>query len=329
MGKLEWDLEGWLAQNGQLLFPNDDVFIFSRQPYLGPAGIPDLLGFDDAGSLFVIELKRGLHGRDSITQALDYASELADRTYSDFEELWRAYQGNTGGEAMKLSKAHQCFHQLADPLEDSVFNGSQYIVIVSEGADPTAERIAGWLENFEVPIYYSAFSIYQSSDRAGEFLIDVSPVEVPVGPAEKVYGNDFWLNSAEKHVRGSFLKMTQHGIACTYGPIEYGRKLRPLEKGSRVFLYVSGMGVVAEGKVREPWSGKENEKPLTLPESGGTGPEYYVPVQWTCVAGNREQAVTASELRDMGHNLFIPTFFRISAQLAEKLSERLKEKCRA
>jgi len=152
---------------------------------------------------------------------------------------------------------------------------------------------------------------------------------VPVGPAEKVYSNDFWLNSAERHVPGSFLKMTEHGRACTYGPIEYGRKLRPLEQGSRVFLYVSGMGVAAEGTVTGSWSGKESEKPVTLPEGGGKCPEYCVPVEWTRVAKSREQAVTASELRAMGHNLFVPTFFRISAELADKLSQRLKEKCGA
>ncbi len=325
MGKLEWDLEGWLAENRQLLFPNDDVFIFGRQSHLGPAGISDLLGFDEMGNLFVIELKRGTHGRQCIVQALDYVSELADREYSDFQKLWRDYQEKLGRRASDLRKAHQKFHKLVAPIEESDFNRTQYIVIVSGGPDGKAERISGWLKSADVPIYYSTFSIYQGARRARDFLIDVSPVEVAPGP--KPFNNDFWLNSDEKHVPGSFPKMIKHGLACTYGPIEYGQKLQPFEQGSRIFLYVSKMGVAAEGIVKESWSGKESDKPLTLPKGGRKCPEYCVPVEWTRVAKSPEQAVTASEIRAMGHKLFIPTSFRISAQLAEKLSERLKQKC--
>jgi len=325
IGKLEWDLEGWLAENRQLLFPNDDVFIFGRQSHLGPAGTSDLLGFDDTGNLFVIELKGGMHGRQCIAQALDYVSEVADWEYSDFHTLWASYQERPGRTASDLRKAHEKFHRLTAPLAESEFNRTQYIVIVSGGPDEKAERIAGWLKSTDVPIYYSTFSVYQCARRASDFLIDVSPVEVAAGP--RVFGNDFWLNSDEKHVPGSFPKMIKHGLACTYGPIEYGQKLQPLEQGSRIFLYVSKMGVAAEGIVKEPWSGKQSEKPLTLPKGGRKCPEYTVPVEWICVAKSREQAVAASEIRAMGHKLFIPTFFRISAQLAEKLAQRLKEKC--
>ena len=324
MGKLEWDLESWLAENRQLLFPNDNVFIFGRQSRLGEAGIPDLLGFDEMGNLFVIELKRGLHRRDCIAQALDYVSELADWTYPQFCRVWEKHR-KQANQTANLSEAHRTFQGLEEPLDEADFNRAQYIVIVSAGPDDRASKISNWLKNANVPIYYTSFEMYQSAGGADEFLIDVSPVEVPVAAEDTVLGQDFWLNSAEKHVPGSWLKMMEHGVACTYGPIEYGRKLQPLDEDSRVFLYVSQRGVVAEGVVKQPWSGKSNDDRLTTVE-GTSMPEYSVRVHWHTIARERPQAVAAKEARAMGQKLFVPTLFRIDEGVAERLSKRLKEK---
>ena len=325
LGKIERELEDWLVENRELLFPNDDIFIFGRQERVGQAGTVDLLGSDEEGNLFVIELKRGTHGRNTIAQALDYVSELASWEYPDFAKLWQDYQKKCGQKPTELRKAHQRFHKLSEPLAESDFNRSQYIVIVSAGPDEKAERIAGWLKGADVPIYYGFFTVYQCAERSKELLIDVLPVELPKEPAGKNVGNDFWLNSCEKHQPGSWRKMIARGLACTYGPIRYGRKLEPVEKGSRVFLYVSRKGIVAEGIVTESWSGQENEKALTTRKRGV--PEYSARVAWVRHTAKTEQAVAAGEIRTMGHKLFVPTFFRISTQLAQRLSDRLKEKC--
>lgn len=323
MNKLESELEEWLVENRDLLFPHDDVFVFARQPRLGQVRIADLLGLDDQGNVFVIELKRLGHGRDCIAQVLDYASEIASYDYAKLDQLWSQYRVSPPGQHRGLRSAHQEFHRLSSPLPEGHFNRSQLVVIVSCGRDEAAERVAGWLESSGVPIYYSSFSVHQSRDDAEEFLIDFSPVEIPIRPQEAVWESDFWLNSDEKHEPGSYKKMIEHGVACTYGPLSYGQKLQPLEKGARVFLYLSGTGIIAEGTVTEPWSGKPNEPPVTCDDES----EYSVSVDWTRFAENDEQAVTAAEIRELGHKLFLPTCFGISAGLAKRLSERLEEKC--
>ena len=279
MGKLEWDLEDWLIDHRQLLFPNDDVFIFGRQSHVGSGGISDLLGFDFMGNLFIIELKRGTHGRQCIAQALDYVSELADWDYPQFQALWQQYQKQRELRPVELRHAHQEFHGLREPLAEPDFNSSQYIVIVSGGPDEKAKRISGWLQSADMPMYYSTFEIYQAAGRPDDLLIDVSPVEVAIESKGQVFDKDFWLNSDEKNVPGSYEYMLKHGLACTFGPIEYGQKLQPFEKGSRVFLYCSKVGIIAEGIVTEPWSGEANAQALTVP--GGVNQRNETRWPWT------------------------------------------------
>ena len=50
-------------------------------------------------------------------------------------------------------------------------------------------------------------------------------------------------------------------------------------------------------------------------------------MDWKRVASSEEQAVTPSEIRALGHKLFVPTMFRIVPKLAQQLSARLAEKC--
>jgi hypothetical protein len=323
MGKPESELEEWLVNNTDALFPHSRVFIFARQSHLGRVRIPDLLGLDEQGTIIVIELKRLGHGRDCVAQVLDYVSAVASYDYQQLNSLWTSYRGSAGEPHEELRSAHQKFHGLAVPLEERQFNTSQLAVVVSCGRDEVAEQISGWLENSGVPLYFSSFSVHQSPEDEEEFLIDFSPLELPVRPREAVWENDFWLNSDERHVPGSHKKMIEHGVACTYGPVSYGRKLQPLEQGARVFLYLSGTGIIAEGTVTEPWSGEANKQLVTCDE----GPEYSVRVDWSRFAGRPEQAVTAAEIRDMGHNLFVPTCFGLRAGFAKNLAKRLAEKC--
>ena len=322
IGKLERDLENWLTKNSEFLFPHEGVFLFARQSSHQEAGVSDLLGLDERGDLFVVELKRGCYGRQAIAQALDYVSELERYGYDELQNLWRDTQTAIPNiEDAELSSAHKKFHRLSSPLVAEDFNRNQHIVLVSAGPDERAERIASWLESSGVPVYQSNFSVHQSENDE-ELLLDLTPVEVPTRKKFGVKEDDYWLNSDEKHHPGSWAKMIEQEIACTYGPLSYGKKLQPLEVGSRIFLYLSGTGIVAEGEVTEPWSGEVNEQSVT----DDNVREYSVRVDWKRSVDSREQALSPSEIRDAGNELFVPTLFNLDVGVARRLSEEFAEK---
>lgn len=59
---------------------------------------------------------------------------------------------------------------------------------------------------------------------------------------------------------------------------EYGVKLGKLNPGDICFMYESGRGVVAVGRVTRAWDGQLSDPPLIY--SSIQGPEYRIGVEW-------------------------------------------------
>ena len=67
-------LEEWLEANPDGFLDDDKVLIIGRQVTTNLGGFVDLLGVDRAGNVVVVELKRDRTPRDTLAQALEYAS---------------------------------------------------------------------------------------------------------------------------------------------------------------------------------------------------------------------------------------------------------------
>lgn len=59
---------------------------------------------------------------------------------------------------------------------------------------------------------------------------------------------------------------------------EYGPKLGRLDPGDILFMYVNGQGVMAVGRVLEPWNGQPVDPPMIY--APAQGPEYRIAVDW-------------------------------------------------
>ena len=68
------DLEKWIKTNPMIL--GQDLLIIGEQVST-KSGAPDFLGIDKSGNLVVIELKRDILPRQVLSQAIDYASDVA------------------------------------------------------------------------------------------------------------------------------------------------------------------------------------------------------------------------------------------------------------
>ena len=69
---LEQRLEDWLESDISMLDP--DLLVIGRQVRTDFGGEIDLLCLDSAGTLVVVEIKKGRTPREVTAQALDYAS---------------------------------------------------------------------------------------------------------------------------------------------------------------------------------------------------------------------------------------------------------------
>ena len=70
-----YDLEPWIESNPEIIGP--DITVIGRQ-VMTKSGPLDLLAIDRSGNLVIIEIKRDKLPREALTQAIDYASDVAE-----------------------------------------------------------------------------------------------------------------------------------------------------------------------------------------------------------------------------------------------------------
>ena len=149
---------------------------------------------------------------------------------------------------------------------------------------------------------------------------------IPTPQQSDIYESHYyWLNSNKTFaVDDSWQKMIDNKIGCTYGPLSYGQKLYHISKGDRVFLYVNSRGIVASGEVTSLFSGEENNPPLTISENREMS-EYSIGVDWD-IRLDINKALTPPEIREVGHHMFRPTFFKLNSDIGKSIQELLAKR---
>jgi Holliday junction resolvase-like predicted endonuclease len=151
---LEKHLEDWIARDPSLL--QVGLKVVGRQITV-EGGQLDLLALDPEGRWVVIELKSGAVRRDTIAQALDYASCVATMPYNDLSQKVNAYlktqgtslQGLLGGEG----------------AEEDAESREVVMFVVGTGRDPGLERMAEYLSGtFGVPINVVSYEVFELED---------------------------------------------------------------------------------------------------------------------------------------------------------------------
>lgn len=131
------DLETWIASDPTVLGPG--LLIIGRQVQTS-AGLLDLLAIDSTGNVVVVELKRERIARDALSQAIDYASDIASWNVERLSEQCLRFRGKS----LEDSFAEQ-FEDVG--LESVSVNENQRILLVGFGVDSALERMIEWLSD--------------------------------------------------------------------------------------------------------------------------------------------------------------------------------------
>jgi hypothetical protein len=132
-----YDLEPWLASNPEII--GADIMIIGRQ-VMTRSGPIDLLGIDRSGNTVIIEIKRAELARETLAQAIDYASSVAEWTVERLSELCSGYKKKTFQDAF-----NEAFPDV--DLENLNLNSSQRIVLVGFSIEASLERMIEWLSD--------------------------------------------------------------------------------------------------------------------------------------------------------------------------------------
>ena len=132
-----YDLEPWIYSNPEIL--GSDILIIGRQ-VTSKSGPIDLLGIDSSGNMVVVELKRDKLPRESLAQAIDYASDVAMWTIDKISEVCMA--------STEKSLEELFVEKFPDTeIETLNINSMQRILLVGFSIASSLERMIEWLSD--------------------------------------------------------------------------------------------------------------------------------------------------------------------------------------
>ncbi len=150
------DLEKWIKTNPKIL--GENIVIIGEQVQT-KSGLLDYLGIDIDGNMIIIELKRNKLPRDVITQAIDYASDVANWELDKLGEVCLKYS-----ELSLEDLISENFENIK--LEDLVINSNQRILLVGFGIDEPLNRMIEWLSsNYDLAINAIILSYVKTSSN--------------------------------------------------------------------------------------------------------------------------------------------------------------------
>ena len=160
-------MEEWLEANPDAIVEEGSLLLIGRQVTTDLGGYIDLLALDREGNVAVVELKRDRTPRDTLAQALEYASFAEQLDYAQLEELYQSYSGEEG---TSLAEAHRAHFGL-DESEAVSFNKDQRIVIVGSEITPPIRQTSVFLRMRGLRVTCLEFGYFRAGD--GQRLLSI------------------------------------------------------------------------------------------------------------------------------------------------------------
>ena len=222
-------LEDWLESNSDGIIESGGVFVIGRQVHTNLGGFIDLLGLDRQGNVVVVELKRDRTPRETIAQALEYASFAERLDVQQLEEILSLY---TGDEVLSLAEHHREHFRLGSE-EALAFNKDQRIVIIGQRMTPEVRQTAAFLNTKDIRVTCIEFTFFQGNGENRLMSLDtvVDKAPPPVPEAE-------FLASLDENGRGVFHRLLEYAKqeAKSFNWIDRGKgfRLNVMFGGARV-----------------------------------------------------------------------------------------------
>ena len=163
-------IETWLENNPECILEDGDLLIIGRQVTTNLASSADLLAVDRAGNATVIELKRGKMPRETLAQALEYASFAADLSFDQLQGIYRTY---TGDDNASLVDAHRDYFSL-DESEAVSFNKDQRIVIAASEITPPVRQTSLFMREKGIRVTCVEFGYFQTDSNEELLTVDIA-----------------------------------------------------------------------------------------------------------------------------------------------------------
>lgn len=218
-------LEEWLEENPDGIIEDGKLLIIGRQVSTNLSGFIDLLCTDKQGDVVVVELKRDRTPRDTLAQALEYASFVEGLDTDQLEDLLRAYFKD---ESIDLAEHHRSYFNL-EPEEAVAFNKDQRIVIVGQRITPEIRQTSTFLRSKGIRVTCVEFSFFETHGGkrllSQEIVIGKEPrklAHLSARSSPSISESDF-IKSLDEYGKHVFSQILDFAAAKSF-PIHWGTK---------------------------------------------------------------------------------------------------------
>ena len=322
-GVTEKKLEDFLASHLGEVFSEEHLMLVAQErPFQEEA---DLLALDRDGILYIFELKRWESRQENILQVLRYGQRFGQYGYKELEGLAQR-RGLTG---QSLREAHRAYFELDTPLKEERFNSDQVFVLVTNGTDELSINAVNYWSLKGVKIVCVPYSVYRiGGDGPYIHIHTYNPTGAVTAERESRY---FVVNTNKTYMPDAWKDMlsvdsetgeaTESGKAAAY----YSRKypIGNIPKRSTVFLYHTGVGVIAKGisasrRQKADFRGDQDE-------------EYFVPLKFDWAIRADQWDDLAPKAREINRRLntghrFRQTVFAIGQEMADAIEDIARNK---
>jgi hypothetical protein len=306
---LEKHLENLLAENLlEVLFEAELMPIFQERPWQAEA---DIYALNRKGDVVIFELKRAGAGGSAVHQALRYCEEASHWQYETLQTMLAKYQGK---ELVDLQQEHQNSFVFEKPLEKSVFNARQHLIVVGSAGDDDLVGNVDYWKSKGIWLDFIPYRVYQIGDEHYFEFFSI-PYDRHLNPAGK---KGVLFDTNRSYNEDDIWYMCENGRVAAFGRIK--GVVYSLGKGDLVFLYHKGEGIVAAGEVKSDVKADAEKDGL------------YRELKWLTpvpVRGREHKAMTPSRIREvLGHDFWWAITIKrphLSMDEAKTLLEALKK----
>lgn len=252
---LEKDLEELLYNNIQNVIRQTELFAFAHSRNWQEE--PDILALDKDGVLYIFELKAWESRKDNLLQVMRYAQMFSEYSYERLNKLWQSVSSKN----TDLRNEHQNYFDLEHPIERDLFNKEQSLVVMTNGLDSGTRQAVKYWRGQGVKISPWIYRAYQINNQK---FLSFEAFGTSDDPYEDLAVSYHIVNTCAKDSMDPHNHMLDNKRASAfYSP--WKDKIKNIKKSDTVFLYQSGIGIVAYGKAKDTyksaiWEGHEDEE---------------------------------------------------------------------
>ena len=300
----ERTLQDILFHSLERLFPDDELILLMQSSEFREE--PDMMAVDKEGNLYIFELKAWESHPENLLQVLRYGQIYGPYGYDDLNRFFDRLE-DTG---QSLKEAHRAKFEVE--LNERSFNRKQVFIVITNGLDyKTREAIQYW-RSCGLDVRPWVYRVYKGDQ--GKMLLEISPFRVADNPYEDIAEGYYILNTNfSNDERDHEDMLTNKKAAAYFDPLK--KRIEHLKRGDIVFLYQSGVGIVAVGEA----SG-ELQKRAYQGKPEHTDEEYFMKLR---KFRKIMPPISAGEVRKLTevHYVFGSIMFGIDAESGKILRE--------